>query len=173
MMHRTPQQQNTTYFRQAATGAYIVPQAKTAAIPRVRTFADGSLGDPLSNLARRQGKGPVPLKGIGSFLMTSPLLDAMKGLGEVLPGSDPASLGPNADDFDDSATDAMAVGGGIIAAAIIARLAIGGFFSYKIGQAIAPSASEKSTYGLWAIPVGIVSPYIGLGIMSMYALGKK
>ena len=200
MMKRTPQTQNTHYFRQAAQAAgAIVPEAQPSALPPVMSYSDGSLGrngtgflmterhlsgvgDPLENISKIPGKGPVPINGIGKILLGSPILNAakaFKGLGDsdtAVPTS-PSMTFETVEE--ESITDQMArnmgggAGMGLIAGLVLLQLTVAGVFSYQIGKAIAPTQAKQKKYALWAVPVGLFSPYLGLGVMSIYALNQK
>jgi hypothetical protein len=56
----------------------------------------------------------------------------------------------------------------------VAALVVGvaGYLSYQVGKAIAPSGSKESTWGWIAVPAGLFTGPIGLGIMAVVANQK-
>ncbi len=135
----------------------------TAGANTLAAFREGSLG-----------AGPGPLQAVkdGSlgFLMTSPLLQAakaVKGVGAADGFQKNMPVTQEVTDNGDYRTCTTLSPG-----MSLFRLVVCGALSYQVGKAIAPSTAKEKKYALWAIPIGVISPYLGLGLMSLYAMKK-
>jgi hypothetical protein len=67
---------------------------------------------------------------------------------------------------------AEAVGTGVGLALLAAGVALSGFLSYQIGKAMAPSGASKKNWAWTAVPVGMFTGTLGLGIMGWVANSK-
>ena len=144
----------------------VAPKWAVAGPGRLASFHDGSLG-----------AGPGPLRAVtdGSlgFLMTSPLVDAAKAAMKGLGTTEADGFQKNApltherlDSGDYRTCTTLSPGMSLF------RVVASGIFAYHIGKAVAPSAAKEKKYAMWAVPIGLLSPYLGLGCMAMYAMKK-
>jgi hypothetical protein len=60
--------------------------------------------------------------------------------------------------------------GAVLGIAILAGI---GALSYQAGKAMAPSGSDKFTWGVVGVPVGLFTGAIGLGVMGLVANQRK
>lgn len=58
-------------------------------------------------------------------------------------------------------------------ALVAAFLALGGFLSYQAGKAMAPAGSSSKTWAWVAVPAGLFTGVIGLGIMGAVSNAKE
>lgn len=86
----------------------------------------------------------------------SPAGAALRGLGLDVPGT------------------AGATGASKTIPAVVTLVILGaaGYLSFRVGKALAPRSSSETMWGVIAIPAGILTGPIGLGIMAMVAGSK-
>jgi len=66
---------------------------------------------------------------------------------------------------------AAVTGATLVFAAVL--LGAGGFLSYQIGKAMVPSGSSEKTWAWAAVPVGLFTGVLGLGIMGIVSNAKE
>jgi len=93
--------------------------------------------------------------------LASPGMAALRGLGVETPDApEPVMPGP-------AAPAAPAEDKSMPVLVALGILGVFGYLSYEIGVAVAPSGSNKRTWGFIGIPVGILSGPLGLGVMAI------
>lgn len=58
-------------------------------------------------------------------------------------------------------------------AVVVAFLALGGFLSYQAGKAMTPQGGNEKTWSWAAVPVGLFTGVLGLGIMGAVSNAKE
>ena len=106
--------------------------------------------------------GRVSPRRAAAFLV-SPAAAAMRGLGVETPTAPEPVMPPPGP----AAPPAYATAKPMPVLVALGLLGVFGYLSYEIGSAVAPTGSNKRTWGLIGIPVGLVSGPIGLGIMAI------
>jgi hypothetical protein len=143
MIQHIPQQQSTTYFSQKGVGAYAVPLASDV----------------------------TPLgKALGSIVRTSPLFVAMKAMNGT---SCSGCHGLGEDGVEVKIEGEQKQIDPTIVALSVLYLVVAGVGSYTIGKALAPTPAKQAKYAFWAVPIGIFSPYLGLGTMAWWSMKGK
>jgi hypothetical protein len=90
----------------------------------------------------------------------SPVVAAMKGLGDDAVPTTPVA-----------AADSKVSGADLVWT--VAILGIAGALCYQAGKAIAPSRQDATTWGWIAVPTGLFTGVLGLGVMGAVANHRK
>ena len=92
----------------------------------------------------------------------SPIVAAVKGLGDDTTAGPAAASAP---------ASALMSGGDVLWT--VAILGIAGALCYQAGKALAPSRQDSTTWGVVAVPVGLFTGVLGLGVMGAVANHRK
>ena len=111
-----------------------------------------------------------PMSGIGKYglLALSPVVAAVKGLGDDAPAVDPASAAMSV-----PAAVATPPAGAADVAWTALFLGVVAAVSYSAGKAMAPTRADGSTWGWIGVPVGLFTGVIGLGVMGAVSNARK
>jgi len=110
----------------------------------------------------------APEGGLGKYRLfaLSPVVAAMKGL-----GADATVTDPSVPPVLGAPAQAAATGTDVLVGVLL--LALVGAASYQAGKAISPSRADASTWGMVAVPVGLFTGALGLGVMGLMANRRK
>ena len=101
--------------------------------------------------------------GMSKFFALSPIVAAMKGLGDDAPVATAPTAAP-------VAAPGVTAGDVVWTVAI---LGVVGALCYQAGKAISPSKQEASTWGWIGVPVGLFTGVLGLGVMGAVSNHRK
>ena len=102
-----------------------------------------------------------------SLIALSPVVAAVKGLGDDPPAVDPAAAAASPALVAPAAMTPAGVAWTAMFLGVVAAL------SYTAGTAMSPTRQESSTWGWIGVPVGLFTGVVGLGVMGAVANSKK